>query len=73
MTAAQLFDAAKRADPAIEPGVAKGDFKPLMGWLKTNIHAMGSLMPAKELLIEATGKSLDPEVFKAHLKARYLG
>ncbi|MCZ6510171.1 MAG: carboxypeptidase M32 [Alphaproteobacteria bacterium] len=73
MTAAQLFDAAKRADPAIEPGIAKGDFKPLMGWLKTNIHSMGSLMPAKELLIEATGKPLDPEVFKAHLKARYLG
>ena len=73
MTAAQLFDAAKRADPAIEPGIAKGDFKPLMGWLKTNVHAKGSLLPARELLMEATGKPLDPEVFKAHLKARYLG
>jgi len=73
MTAAQLFDAAKRADPAIEPGIAEGDFKPLMSWLKTNVHGKGSLLPAKDLLQEATGKPLDPEIFKAHLKARYLG
>ena len=73
MTAAQLFMAAKKAAPGIEPGIAKGDFQPLFRWLKTNVHAKGSLLPARELLIEATGRALDPEVFKAHLKARYLG
>jgi len=73
MTAAQLFKAAKKAVPGIEPRIAKGDFQPLFRWLKTNVHAKGSLLPARELLIEATGRALDPEVFKAHLKARYLG
>lgn len=73
MTAAQLFAAAKKAVPGIEPAIAKGDFKPLFGWLKTHVHAKGSLLTADELLIEATGKPLDPKIFKAHLKARYLG
>ena len=73
MTAAQLFDAAKKAVPEIEPGIAKGDFKPLFRWLKTHVHAKGSLLTANELLTEATGGPLDPKIFKAHLKARYLG
>ena len=73
MTAAQLFEAAKKDVPEIGPGIARCDFKPLFGWLKTNVHGQGSLLPAKELLIQTTGKPLDPAVFKSHLKARYLG
>jgi len=73
MTAAQLFDAAKRQEPAIEPGIAKGDFRPLIDWLGRHVHAKGSLMTARELLTEVTGRPLDADVFKAHLGARYLG
>ncbi len=71
MTAAQFFNAAVRAEPAIEPGIANGDFKPLLGWLRAHIHGKGSLLSARELVIEATGRPLDPEIFKAHLKRRY--
>ncbi len=71
MTAAQFFDAAVRAEPAIEPGIANGDFMPLVGWLRSNIHGKGSLLSTRDLLIEATGRPLDPETFKAHLKRRY--
>ena len=49
-----------------------GDLSPLMNWLKTNVHAHGSLMGFNELLREATGKPLDPRDFQAHLRARYL-
>ena len=66
------FDAAKRADAAILPGIAKGDFAPLMGWLRANVHGLGSKLSTDELLTKATGRPLDPAVFKAHLKARYL-
>jgi carboxypeptidase Taq len=72
MTAAQLFAAAKKADPSIEPGLAKGDFAPLMGWLRANWHALGASLSTSEMLVRATGKKLDAAVFKAHLKARYL-
>src|SRR6185437_1352085 len=42
MTAAQLFDAATRADAQIMPGIARGDFAPLLGWLRENVHGKGS-------------------------------
>jgi len=44
MAAAQLFDAARRADPAIVPGIRVGDFAPLLGWLRENVHAKASLL-----------------------------
>jgi len=43
-----------------------------MTWLRENVHAKGSLLTARELLIAATGKPLDPEIFLAHLRSRYL-
>ncbi|RDJ26896.1 carboxypeptidase M32 [Bosea caraganae] len=73
MTAAQIFDAACRAEPEILPGIGRGDFKPLVGWLRANIHGLGSLYETDELLTRATGRPLDAGVFKAHLKRRYMG
>mgnify|MGYP003345752172 CR=1 FL=1 len=72
MNAAQLFDAAKRAKPEIPASLGCGDFAPLMAWLRENVHSKGSLLNAHELLTEATGKPLDPQVFLGHLRARYL-
>ena len=70
--AAQLYDAAKRADSNIEPAIGHGDFKPLYAWLITNIHGLGSSLTASELLTRATGRGLDVEAFKSHLRTRYL-
>jgi carboxypeptidase Taq len=72
MTAAQLFDAAKRADMSILPAISRGDFAPLMAWLRKNVHGLGSLVSTREMLVRATGRPLDAAIFKAHLKARYL-
>lgn len=73
ITAAQLFDAAKKADPDILPAIGRGDFSPLVAWLRANVHGQGSLHETDELLTRATGRPLDAGVFKAHLKTRYLG
>ncbi len=72
MTAAQLFAAAQEQDPAIRPAIARGDFGPLMAWLGANVHGQARLMHAPELLTRVTGRPLDPDVFKAHLRRRYL-
>jgi carboxypeptidase Taq len=72
MTAAQIFDAACRADAGILPGIGKGDFSPLVGWLRANIHGKGSRLSTEDLLTEATGRPLDAGVFKAHLRRRYV-
>ncbi|KFC75098.1 Thermostable carboxypeptidase 1 [Bosea sp. LC85] len=73
MTAAQIFDAACRAQPEILPAIGGGDFSPLLDWLRTNIHSQGSLHETDELLTRATGRPLDAGVFKAHLRRRYVG
>jgi carboxypeptidase Taq len=72
MAAAQLFDAACRARPEILAAIGRGDFAPLLAWLRPSVHGHGSRLSTRELLIHATGRPLDPAVFKRHLETRYL-
>ncbi|MGE4371705.1 MAG: carboxypeptidase M32 [Xanthobacter sp.] len=73
MTAAQLFDAACKADEDILPAIASGNFAPLLAWLRTHVHGKGCLLETSDLLQAATGKTLDANIFKAHLRRRYVG
>jgi carboxypeptidase Taq len=73
MTAAQLFDAATRQEPGIVSSIQEGDFAPLLGWLRENIHQKGSSLTTQGLIEEATGRGLDAAVFEKHLRERYLG
>jgi len=72
MTAAQVFDAAKRADPRILPSIAAGDFAPLLAWLRANVHAKGSRYATAEIIAQATGRPLDALSFERHIETRYL-
>jgi len=72
MTAAQFFAKAKADKPDILPAIARGDFTPLMGWLRDNVHAKGCSLSPRELITQATGEPLNADHFKAHLKTRYL-
>ena len=73
LAAAQIFAAACDAVPGIPEAIARGDFKPLMGWLGERIHGQGSRRATPELIAHATGKPLGTTAFKAHLAQRYLG
>ena len=72
MAAAQLFAAACRADADVMPGIGRGDFTPLLAWLRTHVHSKGSLLGTNALLEEATGAPLGAAAFKRHIDARYL-
>jgi carboxypeptidase Taq len=72
MAAAQLFDAACRAEPDVLPGLTRGDFTPLRAWLRANVHSRGSLLGTDELLQAATGRALGAEAYQTHLQRRYL-
>ncbi len=72
MAAAQLMAAARRSVPGLDDALAQGDLSPLLGWLRANVHGWGSLLDFNALLVQATGKPLDPADFEAHLTARYL-
>lgn len=72
MTAAQLFDAALRAEPGIPDALARGEFGPLLGWLRASVHAPASSLPTDEIVARATGRPLEAEVFRRHLRRRYV-
>ncbi len=71
--AAQLFAAATEAEPAIRPGLASGDFAPLLGWLRAEVHAKGSSQSTDAILAGATGCPLGLDGYLGHLRGRYLG
>ncbi len=71
MTAAQMFEAACAAEPAILPGLAGGDFVPLVAWLRRHVHEHGSRLGTTELVAEATGRPLDASVYRRYLERRY--
>lgn len=73
VAAAQLFAAATTADPAILPGLARGDFAPLLAWLRINVHGKGSSLSTDKIMDAATGRPLGIDTYLAHLRRRYLG
>jgi len=72
MAAAQLMASARAALPDLDRALAQGDLSPLVGWLRTNVHAHGSRLGFNGLLQAATGRKLDPTDFETHLRTRYL-
>ncbi|HSR71875.1 MAG TPA: carboxypeptidase M32, partial [Kiloniellales bacterium] len=72
LAAAQLFAAAREADPEIPAAIGRGDFAPLLAWLRAAVHGQGSRWETDELIARATGRPLEAAAFKAHLQARYL-
>ena len=72
LAAAQLFAAARRAEPGLVEAIGQGDFAPLLGWLRANVHGKGSFATTDEILSGATGQPLGTAAFRAHLESRYL-
>lgn len=69
--AAQLFDTATRQNPGIQTALDGGDYTPLRNWLTDNVAQHGRRFTRDELLEKATGRTLDPEPYLAHLTAKY--
>eukprot|EP00931_Biecheleriopsis_adriatica_P059037 TRINITY_DN35261_c0_g1_i1.p1 TRINITY_DN35261_c0_g1~~TRINITY_DN35261_c0_g1_i1.p1 ORF type:complete len:596 (+),score=151.57 TRINITY_DN35261_c0_g1_i1:124-1788(+) len=72
MSAVQIFEVAKKDLPGLDDDIAAGNFSPLREWLNKNVHALGSLYPKADDLLEAvTGKALDPDIFLKYLQEKY--
>jgi carboxypeptidase Taq len=72
VAASQLFRAANAKDASLRPGLAAGDFRPLLTFLRENVHEQGSRFTTQELLQRVTGRPLDARGFVTHLRERYL-
>lgn len=68
--AACLFEAARAALPGLDAAMAGGNFAPLLGWLRANIHEKGRLLRPRTLIEAATGQAPTAGPLIRHLQAK---
>ncbi len=68
--AAQWRSAIKRVMP-FEAHILKGEFQPILDWLRKNIHQWGRSFTAGELVKNITGENLNPQYFINYLQEKY--
>lgn len=69
--AAQFFSKAKQDIPSLENEIESGNMKPLLGWLRENIHRHGKTYPAGELCKRVTGETLNFKYFMDYASKKY--
>ena len=67
----QLYDRASREVPGIPADLERGEFSPLLGWLRERVHRHGRKFMPAELVRRVTGEELRAEPFVSYLKAKY--
>lgn len=71
MTAAQFFEAAKKDNSDTSEALTRGDFRPLLEWLRSHVHSQASSSDTETIIERATGQKLSAAAFKRHIKRRY--
>ncbi|CAA9386644.1 MAG: Thermostable carboxypeptidase 1 [uncultured Phycisphaerae bacterium] len=68
--AAQFFERARADLGDLDAQFARGDFKPLLDWLRQNIHDQGMKYAPRDLVRRVTGQDLQPTALLAHLRRK---
>jgi carboxypeptidase Taq len=71
--AAQFFAAAQKQLINLPGEIRKGNFKPLLDWLRIHIHAHGRKFLSGELCEQITGEALDIQYFLQYARNKYGG
>lgn len=67
---AQFWEAVQRDIPDRDAKMSRGEFAPILSWLRTNIHVHGRRYGAEELCQKVTGKALSHDPLLRHLEAK---
>ncbi len=68
--AAQFWEAMAKDLPEREAMMARGEFAPILAWLRTKIHRHGRQYSAEDLCKKVTGKPLSADPLMRHLEAK---
>lgn len=68
--AAQFWEAIHKSIPDRDERMAKGDFAPILEWLREKIHRHGRMYSAGELCERATGRALTHDALMRHLSLK---
>jgi carboxypeptidase Taq len=68
--ASQLFEKAEAELGSLEAMFRRGEFSPLLAWLRKNIHAIGQRYDAADLIQRVTGQPISHEPLMRHLRGK---
>jgi carboxypeptidase Taq len=68
---AQLMEKARTEMPGLDAQIEKGEFAPLLDWLRKNLHQHGRKFTPNELLERATGKPLTAGPWIAYVRQKF--
>jgi carboxypeptidase Taq len=71
VVAAQLWQEYGRIAPGRDGELARGDFAPLLTWLRRELHQHGRKFQPQELVRRITGSHIDPEPYLQYLESKY--
>ncbi|MCX7027562.1 MAG: carboxypeptidase M32 [Spirochaetes bacterium] len=69
--AAQFWVTMKDEIPGLEAGIEAGDLVTILSWLRKKIHSRGAALTPAEIILEATGFSLNPGHYTNYLEEKY--
>lgn len=69
--AAQLFEAARRELGDLEEAFGRGEFAPLLAWLRDRVHRHGRRFQPRELVERATGQNPGTAALVRYLNERF--
>jgi carboxypeptidase Taq len=69
--ASLLWDTYTSAAPDAAEQISRGDFAPLLGWLRENVHRHGYIELGEDLVRRVTGSGLDHAPFMRYLWEKY--
>ena len=70
--AAQFYQTATSALQGLDNEIEKGQTRPLLDWLRKEIHTEGRYYTSEELCRKVTGKTLDVSYFMDYLLHKYV-
>jgi carboxypeptidase Taq len=68
--AAQFFQQARNDLGDLDTQFSRGEFSPLLNWLRQNIHRHGRRYSARDLVKKVTGRDLSWQPLMSHLKEK---
>lgn len=70
--ASQIYADAIKKNPSLPEHYEKGEFLPLLTYLRTNIHQYGSIYRANDLIRRVTSEDLNPDYFFKYIEEKYI-
>ncbi len=72
LLAAQLWETVNKQIPDLQERFAEGDYRPLLDWLRQNVHALGKRYKTDALARRVTGTGLSIHPLLRYLREHYL-